>query len=447
MLMKRDVHVYEDLVVDISRRISARILKPNDCLWSEKELCRTYGISRTSVRAGINTLVKKGLLYRKQGRGTFVAEATPDRISGQAPLVIACCRTAGFRDKITATAKKAGLAMTFSEAPAGSDLLLKSATEIAYDPASFLRLNEMIAQELGSLRFFPAMIEKLTVRGAIYGLPVFFSPMVLFINRTLFDRNNLPCPDRTWNWTQFLQTARQLTDRAADIYGIGLPAAFSIREAISFIWQNEGHCFSGLRTCTLADTRVVEAVRFYRQLAELAPISSQCEDLFLRGHIAMLLKKSEWSIELMGRQPTFPWTLAPLPKGRRHAVFGVVVGCMIRKDCRNIALAWQFSKLVNSAAAHARFVAPEALVIGDQRVQPRDGLAEVLLGELPHACTLAEEFMELPLPVIDLTVTGMNRVLAAEDAQIEEQLLRLEQTVNFVIQSQRLPREALGLEE
>lgn len=41
---------------------------------SELELCREYGISRMTVRAVITQLVNDGLLYRVQGKGTFVAE-------------------------------------------------------------------------------------------------------------------------------------------------------------------------------------------------------------------------------------------------------------------------------------------------------------------------------------------------------------------------------------
>jgi len=46
----------------------------NACIPSENELSRIYGISRMTVRAVLNRLVDAGLLYRSQGKGTFVAE-------------------------------------------------------------------------------------------------------------------------------------------------------------------------------------------------------------------------------------------------------------------------------------------------------------------------------------------------------------------------------------
>lgn len=41
---------------------------------SETELCETFNISRTVVRHALRELEYEGLLYRRQGKGTFVAE-------------------------------------------------------------------------------------------------------------------------------------------------------------------------------------------------------------------------------------------------------------------------------------------------------------------------------------------------------------------------------------
>ena len=47
---------------------------PNEQIPSENTLSTTYGLSRMTVRAVLTDMVKEGLLYRVQGKGTFVAE-------------------------------------------------------------------------------------------------------------------------------------------------------------------------------------------------------------------------------------------------------------------------------------------------------------------------------------------------------------------------------------
>lgn len=54
----------------------------NHAIPSENELSKTYGLSRMTVRAVITMLVKEGLLYRVQGKGTFVSEP---KISTRSP--------------------------------------------------------------------------------------------------------------------------------------------------------------------------------------------------------------------------------------------------------------------------------------------------------------------------------------------------------------------------
>ena len=41
---------------------------------SERELCETFNLSRTTIREAIDALVSEGFLRREKGRGTFVAE-------------------------------------------------------------------------------------------------------------------------------------------------------------------------------------------------------------------------------------------------------------------------------------------------------------------------------------------------------------------------------------
>ena len=48
-------------------------LEPGDSIPTEIELCEYHGVSRMTARKAIQDLVHEGLLYREQGKGTFVA--------------------------------------------------------------------------------------------------------------------------------------------------------------------------------------------------------------------------------------------------------------------------------------------------------------------------------------------------------------------------------------
>ncbi len=57
----------------IQGQIQSGELLPDARLYSEHELCRMYGVSRTVVREALNELVHDRFIYRIQGKGTFIS--------------------------------------------------------------------------------------------------------------------------------------------------------------------------------------------------------------------------------------------------------------------------------------------------------------------------------------------------------------------------------------
>jgi GntR family transcriptional regulator len=68
------VPYYVQLKDALRRKIDTRELCPGDRLPSEPDLCRMYGISRSVARQALQELAYEGLVVRKRGKGTFVAE-------------------------------------------------------------------------------------------------------------------------------------------------------------------------------------------------------------------------------------------------------------------------------------------------------------------------------------------------------------------------------------
>lgn len=65
--------LYVQLHRRIADAIAAGALKPGDSLPSEREMAALTGLSRVTVRKGVEALVASGQLVQKRGSGTFVA--------------------------------------------------------------------------------------------------------------------------------------------------------------------------------------------------------------------------------------------------------------------------------------------------------------------------------------------------------------------------------------
>jgi len=57
----------------IREMIENEEIKPGEMLPAERELCEIQGVSRMTVNKAIMDLVNEGIVYREQGKGTFVA--------------------------------------------------------------------------------------------------------------------------------------------------------------------------------------------------------------------------------------------------------------------------------------------------------------------------------------------------------------------------------------
>jgi GntR family transcriptional regulator len=68
------IPLYYQLKARIEENIETGLWKPGDRVPSESEFERQFGISRTTVRQALGSLVNQGMLTRVRGKGTFVAQ-------------------------------------------------------------------------------------------------------------------------------------------------------------------------------------------------------------------------------------------------------------------------------------------------------------------------------------------------------------------------------------
>lgn len=74
ILEESKIPLYHQIKEDLRARIEEGEWLPGNLIPTDRELCTEYEVSKITVMEAIKGLVGEGLLYRKQGKGTFVAK-------------------------------------------------------------------------------------------------------------------------------------------------------------------------------------------------------------------------------------------------------------------------------------------------------------------------------------------------------------------------------------
>lgn len=91
----QDHPLYMRIAADLRSRIAA--LNPGDRIPSEPELARDWGVSRFTVARAVGQLADEGRIVRRQGKGSFVAEAPLRRVPGYLLSFTEAVRAAGHK--------------------------------------------------------------------------------------------------------------------------------------------------------------------------------------------------------------------------------------------------------------------------------------------------------------------------------------------------------------
>ena len=87
--------LYQQLMMRLKNDILSGAYPPGGRIPSEQWLCDAYGVSRVTVRKALLDLVQEGLLVRRQGKGTFVADERIQRDLAHITSFSDACRQMG----------------------------------------------------------------------------------------------------------------------------------------------------------------------------------------------------------------------------------------------------------------------------------------------------------------------------------------------------------------
>jgi len=209
--------------------------------------------------------------------------------------------------------------------------------------------------------FFPALLKTATIRAQLYGIPVGYTPMVIYYNRRLFRDAGVPYPDSSWTWNDFLQTAIKLTKRAAD----GRTKQFGCMISMAgytFVYSFGGNFFDeNLQWSELNQPRTIAALQFYGDLAmKYRVTTSLTEKLYtsdqgFRQEAVAMIAAGRWQVPNFARTK-LDWGVAPMPRGENSSAGVIVYNVVMSKFCRRQQPAWEFIKFMASAIAQQQSI-------------------------------------------------------------------------------------------
>lgn len=208
--------------------------------------------------------------------------------------------------------------------------------------------------------FHQKALQALTYQDQLYAIPRDVSNLVIYYNKDLFDKYNVPYPNPNWTLDEFLTTCNKLTNN--DHFGI------SFREEplfwLPYLFSNGGGIISkDLKQFILDKPESIEALQFYADLRNkyhVAPTRSQAGSatmgqLFMQQKLAMDLS-GRWFLPIYKKEIKFRWGIAKFPTGK----VGSVVGCdssgwAISAKSKHPEEAWEFIKFLSSRDSIQKF--------------------------------------------------------------------------------------------
>lgn len=190
--------------------------------------------------------------------------------------------------------------------------------------------------------------------GRQYALPYETVPMLMFVNKSLLNKEGLSVPGNDWTWDDLYQISERITkDRDGD----GLLDQFG---TYNYGWteaaySNGAELFSeNGRESYFNDDKVTEAIRFTKQISDLNKMQKVTKDDFDSGNVAFMpLPFTEYRTYKtypyrIKKYTKFQWDCITLPAGKNGGNTSVIDTLLmgISSHTNQERLAWEFLKLL-----------------------------------------------------------------------------------------------------
>lgn len=291
---------------------------------------------------------------------------------------------------------------------------LYAENKVFLDLSDYLKNDDTLTEK----DFFPQALKAFTYKGLFYAIPRDISNLVVYYNKSIFDRYNVPYPHENWTFAEFIQTCRKLTK---DLNGDGKIDQFGIsfEEAplfwLPYLWSNGGGVLSkNLDSIIINKPQSIEALQFYADLRNkyhVAPTKSEAgsatmAQLFMQEKIAMHIS-GRWSTPRYRKDIAFKWDIAKFPRSKEGSIVDCdTSGWAISSSSRHPNEAWRLIKFLASKKSVENFtqsglIVPARIDVANSEVflnkdmSPRNSkvFVDIIPGSIPTPVT--ENYQEI----------------------------------------------------
>lgn len=189
-----------------------------------------------------------------------------------------------------------------------------------------------------------------------YALPYETVPTLMFVNKTLLEKEGIPVPDADWSWDDLYRICKKVTK---DLDGDGRLDQFGTYNYgwLEALYSNDGKIFDSQgRKCYLTSERTEESVRFIQRINELYQGEKVTRETFDAGNVAFMpLSFAEYRTYKtypykIKKYSDFQWDCITLPAGSMgdniSRVDSLLIG--ISSESRQKDMAWEFLKMLTN---------------------------------------------------------------------------------------------------
>lgn len=228
-------------------------------------------------------------------------------------------------------------------------------------------LEEIDKTEVSTDIFFDKSLKALSYKDTLYAIPRDVSNLVIYINKDLFKKYNVPFPNTYWTFNDLIILAKKLTrdennDQKTDVWGISFEEApfFYLPYLMS---EGGGILSDDLSTNIFDSAQSQKGLNFYTDLRNkyhVAPTQAQSASatmaqLFLQQKIAMHLS-GRWLVPKYRQEAKFDWNVINFPFGDKGSIVPLdASGWAIAKQSQHKKEAYKLIKFLSSKQSIEKF--------------------------------------------------------------------------------------------